>query len=320
MGTMSNVATGLCQYLYWDQYTAGSPAGNSNRVGIVGGGSGRDADSPNHRSGMGGFDRVVGGMILPAGSINFLPEMTGLSVVPEASATPYTNLGLLAYAFRPRTTGYPCQDLPEFALYAGVSPDGAGSWGQENYLQCKVASVTLECSVGEPLQATIEWQALRTADANYSLPTVTAASYHFEWKDATCLLEGVGYALQGFTLTVENTLIPITDLDGASDNEKRFYKALKVGNEMTRLEIRTDNKLPKAVRGNLADNLPVNLDFSGTFLTENGDSLLVEVAGMANSSGESPFLGDSDTVAEFSYGFECAHNSQAADLTLTPAA
>lgn len=289
----TDVRTGLCQYLEW------SLDGSTwFPFGIVPGGETGDAEAPEHRRGLGGFDRLVGPMVFPGGSVQFLP----------VDGTFITHA--LGYVFRPRTTYYPCTGLTEYYVRMGTA---SGAAGEEQYQYCKTNSLVLEAAVGDPLQATVEWLGRDKSEVVYDKPTQTLGD-HFEWYDGVCTVNSTAVSLQGFTVTLENGLRPYTDMDGAVATELRLAKRLLEGNEAIRLDVRCGNPLTLAARGAVADDLPVNLTANFAFTNTEADVLTIAVTGLANVSKGTPAQGDDGEVIH-SYSFEAADNAQALAVT-----
>lgn len=289
---ITTAITGTCQQAYMD----------GAYMGRVIGASFNDAAGGVHRRGTGGTDQLSTGFFVPGGNVRMYPT--------EASTFLQTVGGKIVRS----ATGYPCSDLPTFDLLFQSEVN-------MTFNDCKTRGISLDCSVGEALTAALDFQSLSITEGDSAPVSPGSLGSLWEWYHASCKF-GAGsgtltgeYSLEGFSLSLENSLTPRSDMDGFAPGQSvRTPKRLFVGDEAVRFTLRTKNPIPSSVRKNLEDNMATDLAFDAVFT--NGTSVLtINIDNAMNMSGEN-VLEQEDGVAIYTYAFEARYCSQALSITM----
>lgn len=199
--------SGILQYAQW-----GTGASTDTSFGTVTGGEvGPGNSNPQHREGIAGQDRIVGGLMEVTGNIEWLLQGTN-------DAT------FAGYALRSAMT---TPSLTALSIEGGTS-NGYG------YLHtgCKIGTFTVTGSVGEATMFSCTWQG--TDCEKVASPSVAAVQTGntFEWFEGNATIDGGSYDLSSFEVTVENSLEPYSSLDTKAAGDKRFPEGIKVGSEI----------------------------------------------------------------------------------------
>jgi hypothetical protein len=199
--------TGLNQFLDWGTATTVNAC-----VGKVTGGSLNYDSALAHREGIGAQDSIVGGPIVPGGSMDV--------IVQDAS--------LLAYAKRASVTAPTMTALCFAGGYSGAGRKQTGAY---------INTMRLACSVGEPLTASIEWLAL-TDEAYATAQQTYLTGSTFEWFTGTASVGGsTTLEVQSFELNINNNLEPIYSLDAKTTNQMRWPDSIKIGSQEITLNV-----------------------------------------------------------------------------------
>lgn len=297
MAGIASARTGKCQYVYWQ---ADTPSTN-NRFGRLMDADLQYAEIPEHTNEVGGLDAMVGKMIVPAITVNTRPEAVTLAI----ASNPIEDLALRAGA------SYPCSALTPFRVVAG-------SETQLTLTGCKVNSIAFSCQTNGILQASLQILALAIAEGSYSAPTITAPGAPMAWYNSTVAVGGSTYGVRSYTLTIDNGLTGISDLETHTTNYKRFAKRLIEGNESVKLEVTTLKQIPLATLGSVADDITSAMAFSAVHADSSGHTFTITMASGAAGRAGVPFVAG-DGLVEYPYSFECAFNV-AANRSLTYAA
>lgn len=282
--------TGLCQFLDW-----GASTTIASSMGKVTGGSITYDSAVTHREGIGAQDDMVGGPIPLGGSADIILQ----------------NEALVAYALR---SAYTCPSLTEFCVAGGEFADARKQTG------CKVNTLGLSCSIGEPLTASFEWMA--TGDAAYS----TAAQaydteYTWEWFTATAsVAANAALEVQSFEISLNNNCEQIWTLDTATGDQKRWPDYIKVGSQEVTVSVEAlvmqHATTPAAV---IQDTLATDLTCVFTFLggTSGTDTMTITTSNLARATAGVPWTVGGSLVA-YPYTFEA--KKDASSLTVSVAA
>lgn len=290
---IADAGTGTCQSLLLS--TNGSawfPPG------IVTGGEVRDADAVQHRRGAGGIDIPRGTFFTPSATINFLPIGTATNSV--AFITDATGLIRRANGAWPLTA---CSNLTTFYVRYGMTGTASGTFTLD-LANCKAQSLTLECAVDAPLSATLEVLSASNLAEGATAPTaMTVTGNPWEWYHGSLNFNGTAYVVQNFSVTIENGLMPLSDLDAPGyTGGRRVPKRMVEGDETIRLNIGTANRIPVSVRSN-SDELVDTLTFFAKFTNEDSKVLTISVSNLINASGGHPVVADSG-ITIYNYTFE----------------
>lgn len=285
------MATGLCQYVRWDDDPDAANPLTSFGLGATGG-SGKSGGEPEERTYAGGTAAFFGKMQEYQGSVEFDP----------------TDLTPLALAFR-SPTGYPCSALPGFAL--GIASDGV----LHRFNGCIANSLKLSAEVGGVLQATLDWLALSKVEGTPGSPAA-ATGTGWQWSQMAVLVAGQALYTQSFEVTLENSVEALTDLDGGADaGNKRDPKRFRVGHERVSLSVKTQRPLSATLTGHLDDSILSNLTASAVF-TKGSAVLTIALAHLAYDGDEVPIVGD-DGQVEYNHNLRAPANAGALSLTLS---
>lgn len=287
---MPVVARGFCQYAAWNTSDSWSPA---RPFGLVTGVETPDSTGGEHIDGLGGESEVIGGLVSPEFTIDFLP----------------CDESILPFAFRGRE-GYPCSAVQQWFAKLGVDRDYV-------YARCKVATLVLAVEVGKPLSATATVRAESRSPGPLARPTMLERGRPFLWYGSGAVtLNGEPYTTQGWQLTVANDPSPDTDLDGGATGALRLPKRLLEGDESVSLDLLVKGTIPESVLGPYDDRLPVDLAWSTSIASARGDLLSFSVGGLAQFRA-SRRAEPGGRAQVYRYSFEAARNALAAGYTYT---
>lgn len=232
--------TGLGQHLDWGTATTVNDCVGKVQSATLGKDSGVV-----HRQGVGAQDAMVGGKLAPGGSANFFVQ-TG---------------DLLAYAIRSGTT---IPSLTALTFAGGTSGDARQQTG------CKINTLGLSCSIGEPLSAAIAWFAL--TDAAYTTaPQTLETGTTFEWFTGVVTIDGAAWNTQSFGVDLNNNLEQIYYMDSAPVNSMRLPKAIKIGSSSMTVKADMLTRPSSTMHSDVyADTL--DTDTSATFVLKGGTS------------------------------------------------
>lgn len=199
--------SGILQYAQW-----GTGATTDTAFGTVTGGEIGPGDSNiQHREGISGQDKKVGGLIAVTGNVEWLLQGTN-------DAT------FAGYALRSAMT---LPSLTALSIEGGMS-NGYG------YLHtgCYIDSFSVNGAEGEATTFNATWQGL--AVEKVTSPSVAAVSTGdtFEWFQGNVTIDGTNYDVASYDLTVENSLEPKSSLDTKAAGSKRFPEVIKIGSEI----------------------------------------------------------------------------------------
>lgn len=199
--------TGLLQHLdYGTATTVNTTVGKAVSASL-----GKDSGLV-HRQGVGAQDAIVGGKLAPGGSAEFNIQAGTL----------------INYAIRSGTT---TPALTALTFAGGAVGDARQQTG------CKLNTLGLSCSIGEPLNASISWLAL--TDAAYTAAAIAyEAGITFEWFTGVVTVGGTAWNTTSFGIDLNNNLEHLYYMDSAPTNSMRFPKAIKIGSSS--LTVRCD--------------------------------------------------------------------------------
>ena len=281
--------TGLCQFLDWGASTTISAS-----MGKVTGGSLTYDSAVTHREGIGAQDSMVGGPIPLGGSAD---------VILQSEA-------IIAYALR---SAYTCPTLTDFCIAGGKLADARKQTG------CKINTLGLSCSIGEPLSASIEW--LATGDAAYATAAQAYdAEYTWEWFTATAnVAANSALQVQSFEISLNNNCEHIWTLDTATETQQRLPDAIKVGSQEVTVSVEAlvmqHATTPAAlIQDTLATNLTCVFTFKGG--TSGTDTMTITASNLARATAGVPWTVGGGLIA-YPYTFEA--KKDAASLTVSVA-
>lgn len=266
--------------------------------GIVTGGSVRDADQVQHRRGAGGIDVPRGTFYTPGVNVTYLPVgATAQSLVYMTDTGSLLRRGAGTW---PLTN---CTNLTPFYVRYGMNGTAGGTFYLD-YANCKVNSFSLDAAVDSPLSATLDiLSASNIAESSNAPPSMALSGENWEWYHGSVSLNGGTYVVQSFSVSLENGLIPLSDLDSPGyTGGRRVPKRMLEGDETCRITVTTANRIPISVRGN-TDELTDNLTFFAQFTNADSKVLTISASNLINSSGEHP-VEAAGGVVMYQYGFE----------------
>ncbi len=284
------MARGICQYATHnatDSWTTSKPFGLCTGVKFATG------PAAQHVQGLGDDDEIVGGLVKPAFSAEFLPCDADLI---ELSAR--------------ATTGYPCSALTEFYARIGAGFDYL-------YTGCKVDKLALSCAVEKFLQGKLDVAALSRTQSALAKPTgIAARRKPFLWhKSTACTVGGADYQIEAWEVVRANNVAHDTDLNGPGVMPAG-PKRLVEGDEAVTLELTLKQELPESVTGTYGSDILTNIAFSTTLRSVLNDQLTVAVAAMALFKGDLQ-AEPGGKVQTFRYSFEAKLNSNPLTTTYT---
>ncbi len=277
--------TGLNQYL--DYGTSPTPTASCGRV------TSGSMDSPSglvHRPSIGSGDMIVGGQVTFTGNFDVILQ----------SAT------LIAYALRGGTSVAPT--LTALAFGGGVSGSARVQTG------AYIDSLTLRCAVGEPLTAGIGWQALNDAvysTVPFSLPAMSTKTY--EWFYGTSTVEGRTVYVQGFEISLNNSITPWYDLDAGVAASLRKPVGLKIGNQ--KVTCRVDclaGPSATAIADMIGDDLATNISCSCVLAGTN--TITLGLSNLSRVSQPRPLV-NADGTVQYTFSYEAPDNATCLSIT-----
>jgi len=189
------------QYLQWDDH------GSSTYYtpGHIDDGSFDNDGGLAWETGLGGVATPDNQMVAPSGSVTFRP----------------TSSTFIAKCMRASWTS----DLSGLILRVGTSSEAFS----HDYAYC--SRLSLQCSVGQRLAATMDWMAT-TPDA---IAVPTWGAWHsgdpYHWHQGVATVNSAALNMQDFTLEVNNNLQPHSSLDSKSAGSQRLPEEITAHNE-----------------------------------------------------------------------------------------
>lgn len=254
---------GLLQYADW-----GAGAAVQHAVGMVTGGSiGPGITKIQKRSGIGGQSRNTGGLVEVSGSMDFLPQSADC-------------LLLIGHAERTfAVTGVPA--MTALAIEGGA----VGSYG---YLHtgCNINTLRLSQEVEGPLVASITWFGTAYAAQTSGAGETVQTGLTMEWFKSTATIDTETFALQSWSVDLNNSLVPYSSLDTKASS-KRLPEGILVGSEIVTCS------LALATEGTSfdldADDIDVDIDVVMT-ATNGTETETITLSDMSCESAEMGFV------------------------------
>ncbi len=194
--------TGAVQYALWsaDGWTTVNPVGK-----VIGGQRGLDANARARRS-IAGQESIVGGLMVPRISFEYLPETAALLQYIKRSA-------------------YPAGAVPEIGLEAGVDSEGM------RLSACKCNRCIIDLAVEMALSVQMEFWSPNPPTATAGGTMAAVGQPTFEWYDGSVTCGGASYQARRVRIQLDNNLHAAASLDAKAAGEKRYPDALVEGYE-----------------------------------------------------------------------------------------
>ena len=274
------VVTGLFQYILWGVNGA-APA---NAMGCVDGGSLSLDPATRHRYGISGAEIRKGGVVIPGGSATFY--------VTE------TNIDFLAtYGLR---ASYPAGTLTPCAIRGGTD-----QWFWE-YQNAMISDFSIDYAQGEGLKSTINWLAKAIAESTTPIVTYPVElNEGFEDYECVISIEGAEYAVQSFSIKVNNNVKTHSSADTKAAGTKRLPERLIYGAEQLSVGVTTAKPIAHSTLGTYVDCLPDDL---GAIMTCTngctGDEIVFTLTNLQQVDPSTMSFTDHSTATEWGYGFD----------------
>ena len=288
------VRTGLFQYIKWG--VAGAVPANS--MGCIDGGNVSLDPGTRHRYGISGAEIRKGGVITPSGSATFY--------ITE------TNIDFLAtYGLR---ASYPAGALSSFSIRGG-----SDEWAW-TYNNAMITDFSIDYAQGEGLKSTINWLSKNIYESTAAVGSYpTEANEGFEDYECVISVEGAEYAVQSFSIKVNNNVSIHTSADTKVAGAKRLPERLIYGAEVLTVGITTAKPIAIGTMGTYADCLPADL---GAILTAtngcDGDEIVFTLTNLQQVDPSTMSFTDHATAGEWGYGFD--GSSQSGSLAIADTA